>query len=278
MVMIMSELSLATNARMVGSGEKALVLAHGYGTDQSIWDRVLPHLSQTHRVVVFDWNFSRPTADDSCGLFDDSVYSSFYAFADDLISLVESLNLKSFAFVGHSMSGMIGCIASLKRPDLFHRLILVGASPRYMNAEDYVGGFDMPAIDGLLSSMESNFQAWAMNFPSLVMDSTDPVSVEYFSKSLQKMRPHIALSLAKTIFLGDYRDVLEKVEAPCSIIQATNDLVAPVSVSYYMQKKLIKSKATVEIIETDGHFPQLSAPQLFIKVLDRVLELGSDKL
>ncbi|XP_068649401.1 probable esterase KAI2 [Aristolochia californica] len=275
MVMIKSDLSLATNAKIVGSGDKILVLAHGFGADQSIWDKILPHLSQTHRVLVFDWNFSRP-ADDS-KLFDDSVYSSFYAFADDLISLVENLNLKSFVFVGHSMSGMIGCIASIKRPELFQRLILVGASPRYLNSEDYVGGFERSDIDDILTSIESNFEAWALNFPSLVTDTNDPISTQKFGKSLQKMRPDIALSLAKTIFLGDYRDILDKVEAPCNIIQATNDIVVPVSVSHYMQQKL-KSKASVEIIEADGHFPQLTAHELLIQILDRVLLMGSDIL
>ncbi|XP_068653399.1 probable esterase KAI2 [Aristolochia californica] len=266
MVMIKCDLSLATNAKIVGSGDKTFVLAHGYGTDQSIWDKILPHLSQTHRVLVFDWNFSRP-ADDS-NLFDDSVYSSFYAFADDLISLVENLKLKSFVFVGHSMSGMIGCIASIKRPELFQRLIFVGASPRYLNSEDYVGGFEMSEIDDILSSIESNFQAWALNFPSLVMDTNDPISTQKFAKSLQEMRPDIALSLAKTIFLGDYREILEKVEVPCTIIQAMDDIVAPLSVSHYMQKKL-KSDSSVEIIETHGHFPQLTAPERLIQILDR---------
>jgi pimeloyl-ACP methyl ester carboxylesterase len=33
-------------------------------------------------------------------------------------------------YVGHSMAGMVGCIASITRPDLFTHLVLVGASPR----------------------------------------------------------------------------------------------------------------------------------------------------
>ncbi|KAG6428484.1 hypothetical protein SASPL_112736 [Salvia splendens] len=43
---------------------------------------------------------------------------------------MEEMKVTSCVFVGHSMSAMIGCIASLKLPDLFTRLILVGTSPR----------------------------------------------------------------------------------------------------------------------------------------------------
>ncbi|KAK5829851.1 hypothetical protein PVK06_013644 [Gossypium arboreum] len=49
-------------------------------------------------------------------------------------TLMNELHLTSSVFIGHSMSGMIGCIASIKRPQLFSRLILVGASPRCLKS------------------------------------------------------------------------------------------------------------------------------------------------
>jgi pimeloyl-ACP methyl ester carboxylesterase len=43
---------------------------------------------------------------------------------------MEEMKLHGAVYVGHSMAGMVGCIASIKRPDLFTHLVLVGASPR----------------------------------------------------------------------------------------------------------------------------------------------------
>lgn len=128
MVVLEQGLSTAMNAKIIGSGSEGIVLAHGYGTDQSIWDKILPHLAQHYRVLVFDWTFSGAVKDPN--LFDPVKYTSYEAFANDLIALVDGINLQPVVFVGHSMSGMIGCIASIKRPELFKRLILVGASPR----------------------------------------------------------------------------------------------------------------------------------------------------
>lgn len=128
----MPNYSSAMNAKTTGSGSETVVLAHGFGGDQSVWDKIVPYLARHYQVLVFDWAFSGAAVkDDGVTLFDPVKYSSYEAFADDLIGLLDELNLKSVVFVGHSMSGMIGCIASVKRPGLFTRLVLVGASPRY---------------------------------------------------------------------------------------------------------------------------------------------------
>ncbi|KAI5441813.1 hypothetical protein KIW84_011031, partial [Lathyrus oleraceus] len=122
-------LSTHLNARIIGSGTETIVFAHGYGTDQSIWDKITPCFSEkSYKILLFDWAFSACVKDEN--LYDPLKYSSLEAFADDLISLLDEMKLKDVTFVGHSMSGMIGCLASIKRPQLFKRLVLLGASPR----------------------------------------------------------------------------------------------------------------------------------------------------
>ncbi|CAJ1936930.1 unnamed protein product [Sphenostylis stenocarpa] len=132
-------LSEALNARSEGSGAETVVLAHGYGMDQSIWDKVVPLLVENYRVVRFDWACAGTVKNQ--GLYHPVKYSSYEAFADDLITLLHEMNLKAVTFVGNSMSGIIGCIASVKSPQLFNTLVLVGSSPRFLNSDDYEGGF-----------------------------------------------------------------------------------------------------------------------------------------
>lgn len=129
--MVTPEKSLSTvlNARTIDSGTETIVLCHGFGTDQSIWDKVIPLLAENYSLVLFDWPFSGAVKDKS--LHDHSKYTSFEPYADDLITLMNEMDLKDITFVGHSMSAMIGCIASTKKPELFKRLILLCASPRY---------------------------------------------------------------------------------------------------------------------------------------------------
>ncbi|CAL5443101.1 unnamed protein product [Camellia sinensis] len=228
MVMVETGLSKSMNARTIGSGDETVVLAHGYGGDAFMWDKIVSYLAQQYRVVVFDWSFSgavndpnpRPALGRPCpNLFDPVKYFTFDAFADDLISLLEEMNLKSSVFVGHSMSGMIGCIASIKRPELFKRgSYLLQLHPGYINLEDYEGGFESSDVEQLLSSIESNFHQWASSFASRVVDPNDPTTVDKLKNSLQRMSPEAALSTAKLIFHSDKRDMLEKVMIPCTII------------------------------------------------------------
>ncbi|RVW47590.1 Strigolactone esterase D14 [Vitis vinifera] len=217
------------NARIIGSGNEAIVLAHGYGADQSFWDKITPSLAQTYRVLVFDWNFSGAVKDPN--LYDSAKYSSYDAFADDLIALLDEFNLRASVFYGPLYV-------------------------RYFNDDNYEGGFESSVIEQMFSNMESNFDEWASYFASLVANAKNPLSVEKYEKSLRAMRPEVALSVAKTVFHCDERDILDKVMTPCTIIQTTNDAAVPNSVAEYMQKK-IKGETTVEKIDMDGHFPHL---------------------
>lgn len=120
--------STSLNARSIGVGKETIVLCHGFGTDQSIWHKVIPLLAESYTLVLFDWPFSGTVTDKS--LYEHGKYTSYEPYADDLMSVIEEMNLKCVTFVGHSMSAMIGCIASIKKPHLFNNLILVTASPR----------------------------------------------------------------------------------------------------------------------------------------------------
>lgn len=88
------------------------------------------------------------------------------------------------------------------------------------------------------------------------------------------MRPEVALSVAKTIFCSDVRASLDKVQVPCTIVQTSNDIVVPNSVAYYMQKKI--RGATLEMIEADGHFPQLTNTEQLVQVFERILKMDTE--
>ncbi|XP_023002408.1 probable strigolactone esterase DAD2 [Cucurbita maxima] len=267
-VMLQTGFSTAVNAKIIGSGSEVMVLAHGFGGNQSLWDKILPKLTHHYRVLLFDWTFAGSIKDPN--LFDPHKYSSYSGFAEDLIKILDELGLTSTIFLGHSMSGLIGCVAYTIRPDLFQRLVLLCSSPRYINTEGYEGGFEQSDIEQIIASIESNYQNWATHFPSLVVDEADPVSVSRFQKCLHEMRPEVALPLAKTVFGVDERDILEKVDIPCTIVQTKTDIVVPASVAVFMQNK-IKGCCTVQVINTDGHFPHLTAHLELLQVLGTIL-------
>uniref|UniRef100_A0A0E0JKQ6 AB hydrolase-1 domain-containing protein n=1 Tax=Oryza punctata TaxID=4537 RepID=A0A0E0JKQ6_ORYPU len=260
------------NPRVVGCGERTLVLSHGYGGSQAIWDRVLPHLAETNKVLLFDWDFSGGGGGDDDEAEEEEERYTFERYADELVALMEDMGVSGAVYVGHSMAGMIGCIASIKRPDLFTHLVLVGASPRYINSDDYEGGFDEPEIDAMLATISSDFLSWAKGFVPLVIGVSaddDPSAVETLARTFFAMDPRVAHALARMIFLGDNRGVLGRVAAPCTLVHASGDLAAPPCVGHYMEGRI--ARAAMVTVDSAGHFPQLVAPDEMLRILDAVL-------
>lgn len=117
----------AHNVKVIGSGKKTLLLGHGFGTDQSVWKHLVPYLVDDYRVVLYDNMGSGPTNPD---YFDFERYVSLEGYAYDVIAILEELQIDSCIYLGHSLSSMTGVVASILRPHLFSKLILLSASPR----------------------------------------------------------------------------------------------------------------------------------------------------
>lgn len=254
----------AQNVKVLGSGTRFIVLGHGFGTDQSVWKHLVPHLIDEFRVVLYD-NMGAGTTNPD--YFDFERYSTLEGYAYDLLAILEELQIDSCIFVGHSVSAMVGAIASITRPDLFSKLIMISASPRYLNDVDYYGGFEQEDLNQLFEAIGANYKAWCSGFaPLAVGGELESVAVQEFSRTLFNMRPDIALSVAQTIFQSDMRQILGLITVPCHILQSVKDLAVPVVISEYLHQH-IAAESIVEVMSTYGHLPQLSSPDVVIPLL-----------
>nr|ALB07157.1 hyposensitive to light 2 [Striga hermonthica] len=256
----------AHNVHILGSGDTTVVLGHGFGTDQSVWKYLVPDLVDDYRVLLYD-NMGAGTTNPE--YFDFDRYSTLEGHASDLLLILDEFNVRSCIFVGHSLSAMTGALASIFRPDLFQKIIMLSSSPRFLNSADYFGGFEPADIEQLAVAIESNYNSWVSGFAPLVVGGDmDSVAVQEFSRTLFNMRPDIARSVFRMIFSFDIRDYLGRVTVPCHIIQSSKDMAVPVSVSEYIRQR-VGGRSVVEVMPTEGHLPQLSAPEVTIPVLLR---------
>lgn len=80
---------------------------------------------------------------------------------------------------------------------------------RYLNDESYYGGFDQKELEQIYGDMKSNFRSWVTGFaPRLSGADLQSRSVQEFCRTFYSIRPDIALSVIKTIFQSDLRDIL----------------------------------------------------------------------
>ena len=105
--------------------------------------------------------------------YDAAKYSTLQGYATDVLEICEALELEDVVFVGHSVSAMIGMLASLEQPDRFSRLVMVGPSPRYIDDDDYIGGFSRQDIESLLASLDRNYLGWSRQMAPVIMGNPE---------------------------------------------------------------------------------------------------------
>lgn len=234
-----------------------MIFAHGFGCDQAMWRFVAPSFADSHGIVLFD---HVGAGGSDLAAFSKSKYATLQGYADDVIEIVETLGLRNSVFVGHSVSAMIGALASIKAPDLFSNLIMVGPSPRYINDEGYVGGFTESQIEGLLEFLDANYLGWsAAMAPTIMGNPQRPELGDELTNSFCRTDPEIAKHFARTTFMADNRQDLPKVRTRTLILQCSDDVIAPLAVGEYVHRHIADSHFVQ--LRASGHCPNLSAPE-----------------
>ena len=257
------------NVHVMGPADaQPLVFAHGYGCDQNMWRLVAPHFADRYRVVLFD-HIGAGASDLSA--YDPARYGSLDGYAADVVELCHALELENVIFVGHSVSATIGILAAAASPELFSALVLVGPSPRYINDDDYVGGFSPADIDELLASLDSNYLGWSSAIAPVIMGHPDrPELGDELEQSFCRTDPEIARRFAHVTFLSDNRADLGRVEVPALVLQCSDDVIAPVSVGEYVRDHM--PNASMVMLNATGHCPHLSAPTETTAAIEQFLE------
>lgn len=259
------------NVRVSGSGERVLLFAHGFGCDQSMWRFVAPAFEADYKIVRFDYVGSGRS---DLAAYSAERYADLNGYARDVIEICDALDFKDVTFVGHSVSCMVGVLASIERPELFKDLIMLAPSPCYINEPpDYVGGFERADIKGLLDMMDKNFIGWASFLAPVIMKNDErPELKEELETSFCSTDPKIARRFAEATFFSDNRRDLPLVKTSSLIVQVSDDAIAPVSVGEFVHKNI--SNSVLRLMKASGHCPQMSHPRETIEIIKDYL---SDK-
>ncbi len=245
------------NVKLSGAGARAMIFSHGFGCDQNMWRLVYPPFEGGFKVVLFDHVGSGRS---DLAAYNSEKYASLSGYADDLVEIGRELELHDAIFVGHSVSAMIGVLASLQAPKMFESLVLVGPSPRYIDDGDYVGGFTQIQIEELLDSLADNYMGWSATMAPAIMGNPDrPELAQELTNSFCRTDPDIVKEFARVTFMSDNRADLPRVQVRSLVLQCREDIIASEDVGRYVHRHLPHSQLV--ILNATGHCPNLSAPK-----------------
>ncbi|ATG91003.1 alpha/beta fold hydrolase [Methylomonas koyamae] len=155
-------------------------------------------------------------------------------------------------------------LAALQAPQRIAKLVLLGASPRYLNGDGYIGGFAKKDIDEIFAAAKQSYPGWrGASFASAAMANPDrPELGHYFTDCLKAYPPERLLTVLCSVLQTDYRREIGQLDIPTPILQSRNDLFVPLATAEYLRSQIKHS--VLQLIDADGHFPHLSAAQQVI--------------
>jgi pimeloyl-ACP methyl ester carboxylesterase len=166
----------------------------------------------------------------------------------------------------HPEDGAREGAASIEAPSLFSELILVSPSPRYIDDDNYVGGFAAEDIEELLAYLAQNQMGWAATMAPTIMGNADrPELSQELEASFCRSDPAIAAAFARVTFTSDNRPDLAKVRARTLVLQCKEDAIAPIRVGEYVRDAIADSELV--LLDATGHCPNLSAPEQVIEAI-----------
>jgi sigma-B regulation protein RsbQ len=258
-----TDIRTRNNVKVLGRGTQPMLFAHGFGCDQNMWRYIIPAFEDDYRIVLFDYVGAGKS---DLSAYDASRYADLNGYASDVLEVCNALDLRDVIFVGHSVSSMVGVLAANREPERFARLILIGPSPRYVNDDGYVGGFERADIEGLLETMDKNYIGWANYLAPAIMKNPDrPELGAELTESFCSTDPVMARQFAEATFFADNRADLELVTVPSLILQCSADIIAPMEVGEYLHRQLPAS--TLRVMKATGHCPHMSAPDETIALI-----------
>lgn len=181
-------------------------------------------------------------------------------FADDMIALVEAKGWAPLNLVGHSTGGFIACLMMAKRPELFHRMVLLDSvGPRGIVFNDSMGAaFDQmkankDIVTAVMNTTIHNNDASSEFFKNVV--------VENAFNAVQCVGWPVVQSLGNV----DIRPQLQKIEADVLVIHGEKDVVIPVADSQEMAASL--PNAQLVILKDHGHSLNVESPSKLAELM-----------
>lgn len=234
----------------LGSGS-TVVLLHGWGMHGGVWADFARELADESRVVTPDlpgFGRSRDAWQAGAGLS---------VIADQLLGALPA----RATWVGWSLGGLLALTAARRAPDAVDRLVLIGATPRFVQGADWPCAMAGETLRQFADGLERDYRGTLNRFLSLQVGSTErdllrrlrAQVLEHGESHPDALRAGLAI-LEQT----DLRGELSAIRAPTLVLHGARDRLVPVAAGEYLARQL--PRARLVTLDTAGHVPFLSHP------------------
>jgi pimeloyl-ACP methyl ester carboxylesterase len=234
-----------------GKGGLPVVFVHSLAGNTRQWQRQLEHVRRDRRAVAFDLRGhgrSEAAADGRYSVSD---------MASDIAAVVDSLSLKRFVLVGHSMGAGAALVYAGDYPDRVAGLLLV----------DPIGdGKQIPAEAkaGFLQGLESNYDSASQGYWKQIAGD-NPVISRRLLADLRATPRETVVPVLRSVMEFDPDPALARYRGPkLAVVTPNNDQ----AFSLHRSGEGFPRR----VVTGTGHWIQLDKPEEFNRIMDEFLQ------
>jgi pimeloyl-[acyl-carrier protein] methyl ester esterase len=226
----MSDLYVEVN----GNGPD-LVLLHGWGLNLRVWDGLVEELRERFRVIAVDlpghgrsaWTFSRGTPAEQAW----AIYTTLAPISN------------RYSLLGWSLGAQIALDLAAAMPGQIDRLVLLAATPKFVEATDWQFGMKTAVITKLGEQLRLDYRRTISDFLELQVRGSAEGSrvLEQLRRALLihgQAVPHALEAGLNTLATSDLRPTLGHVRAPTLVIAGQHDRITPPAASAALAQAL----------------------------------------
>jgi peroxiredoxin len=238
-----------------GAGQP-VILIHGYPLDGASWEKQEDRLLDAgYRVITYDRRGFGRSSKPSTGY-------DYDTFADDLDTVIRTLDLRDVVLVGFSMgTGEVARYLARHGSDRVAKAVfLASLEPYLIKTADNPTGVDQSVFDGILAAARSDRYAWFTQFYNDFYNLDENLGSRIGEEALRNSWNVAAGAGARaswavvptwgTDFRGDIEKVAESGSTvPALIVHGTHDRILPIDAT---GREFAKRLPNARYVEIDG--------------------------
>jgi len=259
----------AASVRYLAAGSgPPVVLVHGLGGAAPNWRLIAPDLARDHRVLI-------PELPGHGG--SDALHAATLdPFADAVLAVLDAEGAVPAAWVGHSLGGIVGLRAALRRPDAVRGVVLVAAAGITSTTNTRIATATMHGFvrAGKVVTLQRRRLARSPLGRTLAFGYwgvADPVALEpeMAEAFLEGPSRHTNTSVAsRALVATDSRLELDRVQCPCLCLWGVRDNWVPLADGFEYARRL---RAPLRTIADCGHLLIGERPDAVLRAIREFL-------
>jgi non-heme chloroperoxidase len=216
------------SGRLAHGSPGPILFSSSSGMPTQMWDyQMTAFADRGYRCVAFDRR-GHGGSDVPARGYD------FDTFADDMASVIESLDLNDLTLIAHSMGGG-EVIRYLTRHGSrrVRRIVLIGATtPFLLQTPDNPEGIPQSQFAALRDSWRLDFPRWvADNTAPFFVPETSPAMMRWCAELLTRIPVRVAIACNEALSTADFRRELREISVPALVIHGDRDASAPLTLT-----------------------------------------------